>query len=300
MNYIFFGTPDFAARVLDKLIAASFTPAAVVCNPDRPIGRRQIVTAPPVKQLIADGKWHIASGEKQVEILQPEKLDATISHTLSAIRPDFFVVAAYAKIIPKTIFGLPRLGAIVVHPSLLPKYRGATPIQSALLAGDTTTGVSLLLADDKVDHGPILAEKEIGMEEGETYKTLSRKLAELAGDLLVETLPKYVAGTITPKPQDESQATFTKKFTTEDGYVPETDLKAALNGTDLELAHSIDRKIRALNPDPGVWTQATSLTIGKRTIMGKRIKLLGGTIEGGRLTLTTIQIEGKKPEAALR
>lgn len=270
MKCAFFGTPDFAAVILEKLIESGFPPAAVICNPDKPVGRKKIITPPPVKSLIMEHKtWNI-------NILQPEKLDKDFMLQVSSFMPDVFIVAAYAKIIPKEILGLPKFGTIGVHPSLLPKYRGSSPIQSVILNGEAETGVTLFLADEKVDHGKIASSIKHQVSSDETYETLMKKLAELGGDLLVETLPKFLKGEITPLLQDESQATYTKKFITKDGYV---DLEK-------DIPVIIERKIRALNPEPGVWTMMNN----------KRTKLLEAELVDGKLKLTKIQVEGKKPQ----
>lgn len=277
MKFVFFGTPEFAAVVLGKLVSAGFIPEAVVCNPDRPVGRKKIITPPAVKQLIANGKLPI-------EILQPENIN-TISDKLSDIRPDVFIVAAYAKILPKEIIGIPKLGTIGVHPSLLPKYRGASPIQSAILSGEKETGVTLYLLDEKMDNGPILANSKWLIANGTDYETLEKKLAEMGGDLLAETLPKFTAGEITPKPQNDSEATFTKKFSTQDGFVDEKELEKALSGGNPETAGAIYRKILALTPEPGVWTLKD----------GKRVKLLKAELKDDKLVLKVVQTEGQKP-----
>ncbi len=300
-RFIFFGTPEFAAIILEKLIAAGLVPAAVVCNPDRPAGRKQVMTAPPVKQLIANRK-------AQIKILQPESLTSYVLNLKSYIA-DFFIVAAYAKIIPKQILELPRLGTIGVHPSLLPKYRGASPIQSAILNDEKETGVTLYLMDEKVDHGPVLGHATWDMGHGETYETLMRKLAELAGDLLVKTIPDFVAGKITPHEQNHPQAIYTKKFRTEDGQV------------DLEKddPKTVWLKIRALNPEPGVWTMNYPGYVGKRVklleadfvprhsrerpaldlIGGENLTMPGSspnmTEKNDLLRLKKIQVEGKRP-----
>ncbi len=296
MKYIFFGTPEFAAAVLDKLVAAGFSPAAVVCNPDKPAGRKKIITPPAVKRWVVD---HESGDKNRIKILQPEKLDQSFLDSLLKISDsfDFFVVVAYAKIIPGSILKLPRLGVIGVHPSLLPKYRGATPIQSVILSGEAITGVTLYLMDEKVDHGPILAASNLelvrtGIRPGGpqilnlNYLELQKELTELAGNLLVEMLPKFLAGNITPQKQDEARATYTKKFTSEEARIDPEELSKALSGENPELALNIDRKIRALNPEPGVWT----------TKDGKRMKLLEAEIVGEKLRLKTIQMEGKKPQ----
>ncbi len=267
MKYIFFGTPDFAAIILEKLIKAGWPPIAIVCNPDRPVGRKKIIT-PPLTKLLAL-KYNIP-------VCQPEVLSIS-NFQFSISKPDFFIVAAYAKIIPKEILEMSRLGTIAVHPSLLPKYRGSSPIQTAILNGEKETGVTLFLADEKVDHGPIFAGRKLEFSISNfQFLKLQQSLAELAGDLLVETLPKFIEGKITLLPQDESQATYTKKFITEDGRV---DL-----GKDKPI--NIERKIRALNPEPGVWT----------IIDGKRTKLLEAELIDEKLKITKIQVEGKKPQ----
>jgi methionyl-tRNA formyltransferase len=140
MRYVFFGTPRFAEIVLRKLLDAGMPPVALVCNPDRPVGRKKIVTSPPTKTLATNNRTPI-------EILQPEKLDEAFMEQLQTLRPDFFVVAAYAKIIPKAVLAIPRLGTLGVHPSLLPKYRGASPIQSVILNGERETGVTIYAMD---------------------------------------------------------------------------------------------------------------------------------------------------------
>ena len=281
MKFVFFGTPEFAAIVLNKLIVAGFIPEAIVCNPDRPAGRKKILTSPPVKQLIANSK-------EQIEILQPENPSDIIPY-LSEIKPDIFIVAAYAKILPKGVVGIPKLGAIGVHPSLLPKYRGASPIQSAILNGEEKTGVTLYLLDEKMDHGEIVSSIKYQVSSSDTYKTLEKKLAELGGNLLAETLPKFLNGEIKPMPQNESEATYTKKISTQDAFVDEKKLDEAIGGKNPEAAEEIYGKILALTPEPGVWTL--------RQAHGKlqRVKLLEAELENGKLILKVIQTEGQKP-----
>ncbi len=220
----------------------------------------------------------------QIEILQPDDISA-IRDKLFALRPDFSVVAAYSKILPREILAIPRLGTIGVHPSLLPKYRGPSPIQSAILAGETETGITSFLMDKQVDHGGIVSSIKYQVSGEENYETLEKKLAELAGGLLIETLPKFVEGKITPLPQDESQATYTKKFTSEDAFVSERDLEAATSGNSPDKALEIDRKIRALNPEPGVFSR----------LNGQEIKILEATLENNQLKLKKIQQPGKNP-----
>lgn len=279
MTFVFFGTPEFAAIVLRHALDAGLLPAAVVCNPDRPTGRKKIVTPPPVKQLIAQGTWPI-------EILQPEKL-GDIHEKLQAIRPDFFIVAAYAKIIPQSILDIPSRGTIGVHPSLLPHLRGASPIQSAILDGERETGVSLYAIDADMDHGPIYRTERLADYDADhdTTATLLPRLADLGGRMLAKLLSELQHGTVTATPQDHTQATFTKKFTTDDTQIAADELTKAESGTAPELALSIHQKIRAFFPEPGAWT----------VLNGKRRKLLAAETRGGKLFVTKYQDEGKKP-----
>jgi methionyl-tRNA formyltransferase len=294
MNFIFFGTPEFAAQFLTRIMAHGFVPGAVVTNPDRPVGRKKIVTAPPVKQLVSSprrGEVDPSSGPEglsqgKIEILQPEKLDADFVEKLKSFKPDFFVVFAYNKIFRKNVLDIPRLGTIGVHPSFLPKYRGASPFQTALLEGESETGVTLYFLDEGVDSGPVLARSNpVAVTGDDTFWSLAEKLVEAAADVFIETVPKFLDGKLKPQPQDESQATFTKKFKTEDSFVAPEELAAAEKG-DVKKAAALDRKIRALNPEPGVWTMRDN----------KRIKLLEAAIVDGALKLKKIQEEGQKPK----
>lgn len=269
MKYVFFGSPEFAAIILESLIAADISPALVVCNPDRPVGREKIVTPPPTK---------IIAVKYGIPVWQPTRLTSNID-PLTSSTFDLFVVAAYAQIIPQSILDLPRLGTIGVHPSLLPKYRGATPIQSVLLAGEKETGVTLYLMDKEIDHGATIADSKWQIANSETYTKLICELAKISARLLIAVLPKFMKSKITPMPQNHSRATFTKKIQTEDGFVDLTKDDPVM----------IDRKVRALNPDPGVYTFV------ERGGKKMRMKILETKIVDEKLHLTTTQREGRKP-----
>ena len=277
MKYVFFGTPEFAAIVLGKLIDADMAPSRLVCNPDRPVGRNKVITPPLTKQLVKKRGLDVA-------VFQPESKGELVSMSdgiFSGV--DFGVVAAYSEILPKEVIDKTRLGIIGVHPSLLPKYRGSTPIQSAILGGDNKTGTTLFLLDEGVDSGPILVNKELEIR-NQNYEELMGELAELSGELLIEIMPLFARGEIEPYVQDESGATFTNKLSTEDAYIDPIDLDEAKGG-DKDKAIEILRKIRAFNPEPGTYT-----------FMGdKRTKLLTALIEGDKLVLKRIQREGKTP-----
>lgn len=278
MQYAFFGSPRFAEIILKKLIDAGMPPAVLVCNPDRPVGRKQIITPPPTKVLAL---------QRGIAVWQPEnlKIEDFKSKTEELGGVDFAVVAAYAKIIPKSILEILPAGFVGIHPSLIPKYRGTTPIQTAILEGAEETGVTLYILDENIDHGAIAASKTCAITGSDTYGTLEEKLAELGGELLIETLPKLAAGTVEPKAQNENEATYTKKFSSEDGFVEWSELeKAQREGS--ETAVVLDRKIRALAHEPGAWTMRPD---------GKRMKLLEAVLSSEKkLILKRIQIEGKK------
>ena len=281
MKFVFFGTPEFAAIILEKLINAGFIPQAVVCNPDKPAGRKKIITPPPVKKLLIE-KFK----DYKIKILQPEKFDNYLITQLLNYQTDIFIIAAYGQIIPEKMLKIPRLGSIGVHPSLLPKYRGPSPIQSAILNGEEETGATLFLMDEKIDNGPIIAQRKLEFSISNfQFAKLQRELAMLSAGLLIETLPNIEERIKNAKPQDKSQVTFTKKFKTEDAFIKPSDLEKAQNQGG-KIAIEIDRKIRAFNPEPGAWT----------IIEKKRVKFLEAKMQETKLKLVKIQVEGKKPQ----
>lgn len=304
MRYVFFGTPRFAAIVLEKLIGAGMPPAVLVCNPDKPVGRKKIVTSPPTKQMISNKQPHFAKamrggqvtsnkgshfakatrGGQVTRVFQPaNKAELTEMSDEIFADVDFGIVAAYAQIIPGEVIKKAKLGIVGVHPSLLPKLRGATPLQTALLEGLEETGVTLFMLDENVDNGPTIASGKVQVTRDMDYLTLEEKCANLGGDLLVQILPKFVGGKVEFIKQDESEVTLTKKIKPEDAFIEPSVLEKAK--TTGEFADEILRKIRALNPEPGVFTEEN----------GKRVKLLDAEIKDGKLKLTEIQREGKLP-----
>ncbi len=274
-NFIFFGSPLFAKIVLEKIIKNGFVPQALVCNPDKPVGRKKIITPPETKKIILE----LAPS---VLIFQPEKLNETFINQLKELKAEFGVVCAYSKILPKEILDIFPLGILGVHPSLLPKYRGPSPIQQAILDGEEKSGVTIYLLDVLVDHGPILAQAETEIK-NLSFEEAYIKLAEFAGNLLTKTLYDFLNKKIRPQPQNENLATYTKKFNIEDSYVNLNDLKEAQNFGG-KKAIEIYRKIKALNPEPGVWTVYNN----------KRIKLLDAQILENKIKITKIQKEGEK------
>ncbi len=232
------GAPEFSVKILEALRQNNLTPALIITSPDKPVGRKMILTPPAAKQ------W---AEKNNILVWQPEKIDSNFILKFSEFKPELCIVASYGKILPKEILDIPKYKFINVHPSLLPKFRGPSPIQSAILSGEKETGVTIMLMNEKMDEGGILAMSNINPPAGGqisklNYKELEEKLAELGGKLLVETIPKWVNRKIKPQEQDHSQATYTKKIKKEDGLI----------NLD-EPAELIERKIRAFTPWPSAY-----------------------------------------------
>jgi len=229
MKIIFFGTSDFATPVLEALIKASYKVAAVVTAPDSK-------TIPPAKQLALT---------HNIEVLQPEnfKNDPVLNRIIElAKQSDVGIVVDYGKIIPVKLLSLPKHGLLNIHGSLLPKYRGPSPIQQALLNGERETGVTVFILDEKIDHGPILAIEREPIAPSDKYYSLKMRLVKKGAELLIKILPDYLAEEITPQPQDESQATFTKLITKEDGKIDWQ-----------KTAKEIHNQFRAFHKWPGIF-----------------------------------------------
>jgi methionyl-tRNA formyltransferase len=233
---VFFGTPSFSLPTLEALVRSGDEVVAVVTQPDRERGRGRKVLPPPVKEVAL---------RHGIEIFQPETMkDFAFQAALRNLEPDLFVVVAYGRILPKSVLAIPARGAVNVHASLLPRYRGASPIAWAILRGERETGVTTMLMDEGMDTGPILLQRKIPIEERETAETLHDKLASLGAELLIETLEKMKRGAITPLAQDTSQATYAPPLAKEDGEIDWT-----------KEAREIDRKVRAFSPWPGAFTR---------------------------------------------
>ncbi|MDD3491845.1 MAG: methionyl-tRNA formyltransferase, partial [Candidatus Pacebacteria bacterium] len=236
-QFVFFGSSEFSKIVLEKLLQAKMKPVLVVTNQPKPKGRKQILSPTPVNVLALEHK---------IPVLFPEKLDEEFINQIKEIKPEFIILTAYGKIIPSELLAIPLKGFINLHPSLLPKWRGATPIQSAILNGDIETGVTLILMDEQVDHGPIIAQSEFKIDNLRlNSEELSGKLAVLGAELIIQAMPQYLKGEIIPIVQDHSQATFCKKI------LP-ADEKINWQQDNIQ----IDRQVRALNPEPGAYTKA--------------------------------------------
>jgi methionyl-tRNA formyltransferase len=213
---IFFGTSAFSIHVLNRLLENGIKPDIIVTVPDKPQGRKLIMTPPPVK---------VWANEHNIKCLQFVKLNEDTVIALKELNPDVFIVASYGKIIPQTILDLPTHGCLNIHPSLLPKFRGASPLQTTILEDEQSTGVVIIKMDKEMDHGPIVARSEVYVSPWPLSMTeLEEKLAHIGADILVKALPSYIDGKANLEEQDHSKATFTKKIEKEDGEIFLTDL----------------------------------------------------------------------------
>jgi methionyl-tRNA formyltransferase len=229
------GTPDFASASLEALLRCDDSVVGIVTQPDRPKGRGQTLTPSPVKLL---------AQRTQIPLLQPLKMkDPEFLHALAGWEPDLIVVSAFGRILPPAILSLPPRGCINVHGSLLPKYRGAGPIQWAIMNGEKETGITTMLMDVGMDTGAMLLQEAISILPDDTAGTLSPRLAELGGRLLAETIVRLKAGTLVPQPQDTSRATLAPLLTKEDGAIDWT-----------LPAMALANRVRGLSPWPGAYT----------------------------------------------
>lgn len=233
---VFMGSPDFAVPSLRALVAAGHEVATVVTQPDREAGRGRHLLPPAVKR---------AAQDLGLPVMQPPSLrPPEVVAALGELRPELIVVAAYGQILRPNVLAIPRHGVLNVHASLLPRWRGAAPVAAAIAAGDSVTGVSIMLMDEGLDTGPVLATRETAITDRDTSGSLSDRLAVLGAELLVETVPAWLAGTITPVPQDNERATYAPRLTKEAGRIDWG-----------EPAVTIWRKVRAYTPWPGAFTE---------------------------------------------
>ena len=299
MRLIFMGTPEFSVPYLERLVELGDQVVAVYTRPDRPSGRGRGLTPSPVKQ---------AALAKGLPVYQPEGLRRDESfHELAALRPDLIFVVAYGILLPQRVLDLPSRGCLNVHPSLLPRHRGPSPIAGAILSGDTETGVTIMLIDAGMDSGPILSQESLAIQPDDTTASLSNKLRDLGVGLMEKTIPLWLKDELTPRPQDEPLATVSRLARKEDGEM------------DWNLpAEELWRRVRAYYPWPGAYTQWKGRglkIIEAMSIHGDRRgdpgRVLGyadyGDAPGqkvvvqtgnGLLELRTVQLEGGRAMAA--
>ncbi|HEX4005706.1 MAG TPA: methionyl-tRNA formyltransferase [Acidobacteriaceae bacterium] len=236
MKLVFCGTPAFAVPALKLALRAGYEVPLVITQPDRPVGRAQLMTAPPVK---------IAALEAGLRVTQPQKVknNLELRSELETIQPDAILVVAYGRIIPKWMLDLPRLGNLNLHGSLLPKYRGAAPIQWAIANGEAATGATTMRLDEGLDTGDILLQREMPLAPDMTSEDVFPRLSEMGADLMMETLRELAAGHIVPRKQDESKATLAPILTRDDGRMDFS-----------QPAMTLYNRWRGFQPWPGAWT----------------------------------------------
>jgi methionyl-tRNA formyltransferase len=285
---MFMGSPAFAVPSLRALVAAGYNVVAVMSQPDRPAGRGAKVHAPEVK---------VAAVELGIDVFQPETLrDEAVRERMAGFEADVFVVAAYGKILPRAVLAMPRRGCLNVHASLLPRWRGASPINAAILAGDAESGVSIMELESKMDAGPVIARSAIPIAADDTAGTLEPRLAELGARTLLDVLPRWYDREIAAAPQDESLVTYCSLLKKEDGH-----LKSAMSVAEAQ------RAVRAYNPWPGafvryrderlaIWSAhvaglPAAASPGSLSIVEKRPAV---TFAGGLLVLDEVQRAGSR------
>jgi len=282
---VFMGSPDFSLSVL-RALANAYDVVGVVTQPDRASGRGRELKSPPVKTL---------AFELGIPILQPEKLRAPEAmEQLRAWAPDLIVVAAFGQILKKDVLELPRYGCINVHASLLPRWRGAAPINAGILAGDEEAGVTIMRMDVGLDTGPMLTQRSIRLTPHDTAGSVTQSLSMLGADLLIETLPRWIAGELQPQVQDDTLATYAPMMKKEEGK--------------LDFSHDVnelERRVRAFNPWPGAFmdfnnvilkvhrahVEQGNVEVGQRLIVADQ-PAVGA--KGGLLILDEVQPAGKK------
>ena len=291
MKIGFWGTPSHAAEVLGVLLNSELEVRVVYAGPDRELGRGRTVRMGPVKRMAV---------ENDLPVFQPEDLtEPGVVESLREAGVDLCVVAAYGQILPRRLLNIPRFGFLNIHPSLLPKYRGASPVASAILREEETTGVSIMAIDQNVDAGPILAQEEVVISALETAETLTNRLFIVGASLLVKVLPPWVAGKLEVTDQNASMATYTKKFKKKDGKIEWGN-----------SAHEIYARLRAFSPWPGVYTywEGRILKIieayvidyeyherpGAVIMLGRDRKTIGVCTGRGVVVLSKVRLEGRR------
>ncbi|MBP8590922.1 methionyl-tRNA formyltransferase [Candidatus Shapirobacteria bacterium] len=280
-SLVFFGSSEHSNQILEALLGVKLCKVVLtVTQPPKPAGRHKTPKPSPVA---------IFSRKKKIPFLETNKLNNETIKIIKNNNPDVGVIAAYGQIIPQTLIDIFPAGIINFHPSYLPELRGPSPVQSAILQNKKTTGISLILIDKKIDHGPILAQKKIAIFPNDNQATLSQRLFKEGAKLIGKTLPQYLRGEIKPCPQDHRRATYTPLLSRNDGFIKPEELKEAVKD-DGEKASLIERRWRAYHPWPGIYT---FLALPPKP--PQRVKILSLHLEGKKLILDQVQFEGRKP-----
>jgi len=289
------GTPEFAIPSLEHLLLNQYQVVAVYTQPDRAAGRGRTLISSPVKKVAME--W-------ELPVVQPLNFkEAEAVAQLASFKPDVIVVAAFGQILPQSVLDIPAQWCINIHPSLLPKFRGASPVAAAILAGDEFTGVSIMLMDTGLDTGPVLAQAQVPISAQDTTGSLTAKLSLIAAQLLLEVIPRWTRGEIAPRPQDKAEATYSGEFSKKDGEI------------DWHLpAVDIWRRVRAFHPWPGCYTGwqgkqlkiieavpqpgEVAVKVGQVVALNKEGAVFGVNTGDGVLGILKVQLEGKRAMSA--
>ncbi len=290
MRVVFMGTPQFAVPALDALVQSDYEVVGVFAQPDEPAGRGRSVVIPPVKDLAL---------QHRIMVHQPRTLRGCCEmERLAGLRPDVVVIAAYGKILPEPMLRVPPRGCLNIHASLLPRHRGPSPIAKAILDGDEATGVTIMVVTEVMDTGPILAQRQVPILAHDTTGSLSQKLSGLGAELLMDTLPKWLDGRLSPQPQDGGKATYSRMIRKEEGRVDWG-----------RSAVELWRRVRAFQPWPGCFTTWQGRTVkvleavplpgegtpGVVVTTNDERAAVGVRTGDGVLGLVQVQLEGKRP-----
>lgn len=289
MKYVYFGSSEFSNYVLDELLKAGMSPALVVTTPAKPRGRGLVMTSN------TTGVFAVSKGLK---VIAPEKLDSSVVETLKEVGADVFVVASYGKIMPLSVIDIPARKTLNIHPSLLPKYRGASPLPTTILEDVKETGISIMQIDEKMDHGPIVAVKPVTVHEWPVYEVFEENMAREGGRFLVEILPAWVEGKIEAKEQDHAAATFTKKIKKEDALVDIVGGDAYQNFRKIQAYHGWPQAYFMANKGVGGGAGGGSGAAGAAEGAAQdaaqkiRVKINAANFAGGKLTIDKVTPEG--------
>jgi len=313
MRIVFIGTGEIGVPTLEALLKSEHDVIGVVTQPDKPAGREQRIEPPPIKKALAKGAPNASPARTSralaLPVLQPARIkDSPAIEEIHGLKPDVIVVMAYGQILPRDILNIPKIACLNLHASLLPRWRGAAPIQAALAGGDPETGITVMHMDEGLDTGDILLQRRIDIRSNDTGGSLHERLAQIAPDALLHSLSLFVEGSAPRIPQDNSLATYAPKLKREDGRIDWS-----------EPAQTIERKIRAFNPWPGAFMEFAPLLLDSGAAGGRNLKIFSASVvdlsgepgeilrsedelviaaSKGALSLSEVQLEGKRRMSA--
>ena len=313
MRIVFIGTGEIGLPTLEALLKSEHDVIGVVTQPDKPAGREQRIEPPPIKKAVTSGAPNASPARTSralaLPILQPLRIkDQQAIEDIAVFKPDVIVVMAYGQILPRDILNIPKVACLNLHASLLPRWRGAAPIQAAIAGGDPETGITVMYMDEGLDTGDILLQHRIDIRSNDTGGSLHERLAQIAPDALRHSLRLFGEGSAPRIPQDNSLATYAPKLKREDGRIDWS-----------EPAQTIERKIRAFNPWPGAFMELAPLLLDSGAAGGRNLKVFSASVvdlsgepgeilrsedelviaaSKGALSLSEVQLEGKRPMRA--